>query len=868
MHIQLTNRRASALLAALISCATLPATAQQLALNDSDYFAARGANVLVFSNPPGGTFNDAKTSGVEIIQHGVRVATNGDVRLQPTPEQWDPLGEMVKRNVQREGRRIDVTMRYRDENFSYRIESAARKDGIALRVYLDKPLPEKLAGRAGLNLEFLPAEYFGRGYLADGNSGLLPRYPAGPMRLRADGESEPQALARGRQLVLAPEDPQRRIRIAAADGTADLQLFDGRNKAQNGWYVVRSLLPAHATGKVAEWFIHINTEPGWTRAPVIEHSQLGYHPAQQKRALIELDPHDSTRPQARLLQVTADGKLEERFHSDVHDWGHYLRYDYATFDFSSITAPGLYVIEYGEQRSAPFRIADDIYADSWQLTLDLYFPVQMDHMRVREAYRVWHGASHLDDALQAPVNYEHFDLYAQGPQTETRFKPLQHIPGLDTGGWYDAGDYDIRTQSQYATVRQLVHAWEDFGIDRDNTTVSQAKRYTQIHLPDGKSDIVQQIEHGSLALLAQFRAVGHAIPGIVAAHLYQYPHLGDGSTKTDNLVYDPQLDPFAGERKTGSMFAADTDAPRPAQRVLNERGRNSGAFDDRWAFTNRSSALNYGSAAGLAAASRALRGYNDKLAAESLHTAQQVWDYENAHSPVLYHYGNTTGGRLEEERLKAAVELLKSTGERRYADAVRALLPQVRENFAFNIPELLQAMPQMDDTYRKQIRALAEKQVAQQRTIDSETPFDVPITRFGWAGNSAVVHNAIANYYLHRAFPDLVDTERVYAGLNYLFGTRPGSSTSFVSGVGAHSQTVAYGNNRADFSFIPGGVVPGVLVLPPDFPENKENWPFFWGQNEYVITLAAAYLYLANAGNALLAGEQVSAHSDRLERRR
>lgn len=46
------------------------------------------------------------------------------------------------------------------------------------------------------------------------------------------------------------------------------------------------------------------------------------------------------------------------------------------------------------------------------------------------------------------------------------------------------------------------------------------------------------------------------------------------------------------------------------------------------------------------------------------------------------------------------------------------------------------------------------------------------------------------------------------------------SSLSFVSGVGARSKQVAYGMNRADFSFIAGGIVPGILMVKPDFPEN------------------------------------------------
>jgi endoglucanase len=66
-------------------------------------------------------------------------------------------------------------------------------------------------------------------------------------------------------------------------------------------------------------------------------------------------------------------------------------------------------------------------------------------------------------------------------------------------------------------------------------------------------------------------------------------------------------------------------------------------------------------------------------------------------------------------------------------------------------------------------------------------------------------------------------------------------------------RTVAYGSNRADFSFIAGGVVPGVLIIEPDFPENKDDWPFLWGQNEYVVSLGANYLFLVPAAGQLLA---------------
>ncbi len=90
-------------------------------------------------------------------------------------------------------------------------------------------------------------------------------------------------------------------------------------------------------------------------------------------------------------------------------------------------------------------------------------------------------------------------------------------------------------------------------------------------------------------------------------------------------------------------------------------------------------------------------------------------------------------------------------------------------------------------------------------------------------------------------------TEYVYKGLNYIYGCHPYSNLSFVSSVGTRSKKVTYGNNRANFSFIAGGVVPGVMLLKPDFLENKEDWPFFWGENEVVISICASYIFLSAA---------------------
>jgi len=775
---------------------------------------------MVFSNHYG-LFGDEKSSGIELIHHGIRTATNGDVRLNSTPMQWEAIPQFIERKLNKANNSIEAFLKYPDHDFSYSIKTAAYQDGIMITVNLDKPLPKSLEGVAGFNLEFLPSAYFHQTYSMDGKSNLFPLYPSGPTFINASGNTEPQPISRGSSLILAPENDAKRITITSTKN--ELLFFDGRNKAQNGWYVVRSLIPANKTGKVIEWFVSANTIVDWKREPMIAFSQVGYHPDQKKVAVIELDKNDHALSSARLLKISETGKLSEAYKGIVNSWGNYLRYNYLTFDFSSVKEKGLYIIEYGDQKTNPFRIETNIYDNAWQQTLDIYFPIAMDHMFVREAYRVWHGASHLDDALQAPVNHVHFDLYAQGAATTTPYKPLEHIPGLNVGGWYDAGDFDIRTQTTYAVVSSLVQSWEQFNLTRDETSIDQKTRAVNIHVPDHKPDLLQQIEHGTLHLLAQYRSVGHAINGVVEAHLYQYTHLGDASTKTDNLIYNSKLD------------------------SLQSDGSTSGTFDDRWAFTTKSTALDYGSIAALAAASRALKNYNDTLSQQCLVTAIRVWKEEHSHPPDIFIHGNTTGGPLIDEELKAALELLITTKDSVYAKRINAVLPTIEKQFGRYAVLAVRALPYMNTVFKEKIEAAVKKYKVQLDNFYTLNPFGVPIATGGWAGNGQVISFAITNYYLHRSFPAIINAEYVFRGLNYIYGCHPGSNISFVSGVGTRSKEIAYGNNRADFTFIPGGVVPGELIIPPDFPENKEDWPFLWGENEYVINVGASYIFLVNA---------------------
>lgn len=817
--------------------------AQKLALNEKEYFETTGLNVLVFNNEYNGFFFDEKTAGIELIHHGVRTSTGGAVRLQNTPEQWDLIPTLVERKVDKANKTITFTLRYEDYNFDSKITVFPEGDGFQIVVSLDQPVPESLKGRAGFNLEFLPSAYFEKSYLVDGKPDNFPLYPSGNTTVQSSKNRIPQfgghntfddrglneyiipkPLSQGNTLVLAPEDPERYVKI---ESESEIMLFDGRNLAQNGWFIARSILPANKTGEVLRWHVEPNTIKKWVRKAIIGFSQAGYHPDQKKVAVIELDQNDTPLKEASIYQVTASGEKVKHLTVDAEEWGKYLRYNYLKADFSSITEPGLYYIEYGDQTTNTFSVDESALKNVWHPTLDVFLPVQMDHMKVNEAYRTWHGEPFKDDALQAPVNIEFFDGYSMDSVTDTKYKPLERIPGLAVGGWFDAGDYDIQTGTHCRTILSLVDSWEYFKIDRDQTFIDQETRYVDIHRPDGNPDILQQIEHGTLNLVAQIENIGHPVRGIIVPRLHQYHHLGDASTETDNLPYNPDLEPY------------ETD------------GVSSGTLDDRWAFTNRNYRLDFSTVAALSSANRALKGYNNELADKCLRLAKKLYAEATEIMKTAKPNRHSRWGRFNE--IAAVLQLYIASGENSYAERYEGLIwPALEESSEWTLSMALHALTHMDEDFKKKLKKYVVKHKAEITELQAENPYGVPISTRGWAGNSGVIEWASTNYMAYKAFPEIIEKEDVYKGLNYLFGCHPHSNISFVSAVGTRSKKVAYGSNRADFSFIAGGIVPGVLILNPDFPENKEDWPFFWGQNEYIIDIGAAYIYLANAANELL----------------
>jgi endoglucanase len=787
----------------LLSVAGVAFADDTFKLNEQEYFERPGINVMLGQD----YYPEGHQGGLSILMHDERIASNGDVRLEPSPGQWSPIPKPGKREVDRSKQEIRVKLAYPDPErdrkgfnpivypdlqLTYSVRAWPEGNAVRVSVDMDQPIPPQWAGKIGFNLELFPGLLFGRSYRLGETEGVFARQPSGP--------GETNTLARGKRLDVAPESELHHLTIESIKG-GEIELYDGRGNHNNGWFVVRSLVPADVTTGAVEWLITPHASAGWMRSPVLQVSQVGYHPEQPKQVVIELDPRDSKRENVVLERIAANGSFETVLDRKPEEWGRFLRYQYVRLDFSAVKAPGLYRVRYGDQQSHVFRIHPEVFRrEVWQPTLEYFLPAQMCHMRVAEKYRLWHGACHLDDARMSPVNHNHFDGYLQGASTLTKYQGGDAIEGLNRGGWHDAGDWDLRVESQADTIHGLTLAWELFHVDYDNTSIDQKTLVTEIRQPDGKPDVLQQIEHGALSVVGGYRALGRLYRGIIESTLRQYVFLGDGANMTDNKVSE----------------------------------------DDRWVFTEENPARELRTAASLAAASRALKGFNDELSRECLDVAIALWKRTANQDPKL--------------RVEAAAELLITTKDREYAKFLisqQKLIAQHIDRVGWMVGR---TMPLVNDpAYTKTLREAVRAYRLKVDDLAKETPYGVPYTPDVWGAGWTIQQLGADQWLLHLSFPDLFPRTYALNALSFILGVHPGSNpASFVSGVGASSLTTAYGFNRADWSYIPGGSASGTALIRPDFPELK-LWPFFWQQTEYVLGRGTTdYLLLVLAADNIL----------------
>jgi hypothetical protein len=365
-------------------------------------------------------------------------------------------------------------------------------------------------------------------------------------------------------------------------------------------------------------------------------------------------------------------------------------------------------------------------------------------------------------------------------------------------------------------------------------------------VPDGEDDLLQQIEYGVEGLLASFRAAGYVFAGIIESLREQYDVSGDSVNVTDNRIYDSSL--------------------KPDEATLDRAGKR----DDRWAFTNRNTGLQYKVAQTLAVANRVLRGHKDGLAGECLDAAKKLWEYEQTHTPVYAPNAYVGGGgRFPGDEIAATAELWLTTDDARYEKRFRELLATIQSAPAEQIGRgagwmLVRLLPKVSDPqFRDMVVDMARKTRAAADAVEASNPYGVrfpswvqktdwrlnsprqaggAVMGFGWNLQS----DAMRDYFFHKHLPEICGADTLLNVLNFVLGCHPANNRSYVSGIGTNSPLIAYGFNRDDYSYIPGGVIAGASFIGPEFMDLKD-FPYYFNQTEYVIHGAGSYIFVVLA---------------------
>ena len=238
---------------------------------------------------------------------------------------------------------------------------------------------------------------------------------------------------------------------------------------------------------------------------------------------------------------------------------------------------------------------------------------------------------------------------------------------------------------------------------------------------------------------------------------------------------------------------------------------------------------------------------SDPDKAKFIEASEELWNedpsvHEGVETTTTISFGDfswtTTSGPID---WNAAIALFAATGKDVYKDRILECFDYEMNTegggggffgggsgFGSSGWRVVTVLDQLGDEAKAKFEAALDAYAPTMGQPNASNPFGVSDTMGMWGGSGGVVNGATTAAVLHKYYPDKVDTACVFRAINYILGTHPYNSTSWISGVGTKSVTKGYGSNRADFYYIAGGLAPGYVTIAPDFPEHMDDFNFLW----------------------------------------
>ena len=135
-------------------------TSKDWTIHEEEYLETQGLSILAFHN----FYPVGKQGGVEIIQHGERIATNGFIRMERVEGQRLNYPERATREIKKDMNLIKANVSHEDFEFNYSIRVWPEEDQIRIAVDLDTPIPAEWENKLSFALEFFPPLYYGKSF--------------------------------------------------------------------------------------------------------------------------------------------------------------------------------------------------------------------------------------------------------------------------------------------------------------------------------------------------------------------------------------------------------------------------------------------------------------------------------------------------------------------------------------------------------------------------------------------------------------------------------------------------------------------------------------------------------------------------------
>lgn len=443
-------------------------------------------------------------------------------------------------------------------------------------------------------------------------------------------------------------------------------------------------------------------------------------------------------------------------------------------DFGDLRDPGKYYIEIPNAgRSYTFEISDDVYKRPWYLSM-------------RSFYGQRCGTA-VDMGPEFP-GFRYEECHRRGSWHASSGQQGERQSSF---GWHDAGDYGRYVVNSGITSGTLLWAFEHYGRRIGNISLNIPE--SQNSVPDILDEIKWNLDW-MLTMQDSDGGVWHKqtsanFPGFVLPH----------RDTTVSLVTGTGSDPYKSTCATADLAAV------------------------------------------MGIAARVFAPYDPEYAARTLASAILAWSWAEANPNVIFRNptGVSTGeygdGNCGDERLWAAAELWRTTGESRFHDAFLARYGSFMNAIRTNGPPgwggvgalglwtyALSGREDINTEVRDRIReaTLRTGRLIAERTMANPYRTSMTSGDFYWGSSSVAL-----NYSLHMLIADRMEPSEdlrtaAFENIHYLLG-RNAFSVSWVTSVGSnyfkkpHHRPSAGDTNDEPW--------PGLLSGGPNASRNDDN---------------------------------------------